>query len=380
MNQGRGYHILFGVTLLALLALGTWWTVFFLRSVELEKMAAVDKLRHQAELEAVRIGAAAAAPATGPLIGDLLLEVVRRQDRSAGDLSVPTLPGHPEYAVRPARMAVDRIDDRNRRRRLMVTGEGGLLFSLLAICTVMLYRQVRQQRLQMRRMESFIAAVSHEMKTPLTGIKSMLQTFVNGKVPGDQRKRLYAMGLREAERLEHTIENVLLAGRLRAAQLETQSELVALRTVLERFVVHRQGTLVDRPESLRLAWEAENEIHIEADSSALRLILDNLTDNAYKYGGPDPVVTIRVRRESGGQALVAVEDRGIGFEPERAEQLFTPFRRTSEAVNEVQHGTGLGLSIARELACRMGGDLTAESDGPGKGSRFTLRLKEAHAS
>jgi signal transduction histidine kinase len=207
----------------------------------------------------------------------------------------------------------------------------------------------------------------------------MLQTFAEGRVPGDQRKRLYAMGLKEAERLEHTIENVLLTGRLRAEQLETQMELVDLRTALERFVVHRQRTLADRPESLRLAWKAEGELHVNADSSALRLILDNLTDNAYKYGGPDPLVTIRVRREA-GQALVAVEDNGIGFESERGEQLFTPFRRTSAAVDAVQHGTGLGLSIARALAQRMGGKLDAESDGPGRGSRFILRLKEAKVS
>jgi signal transduction histidine kinase len=376
MGQGRGYHILFGVTLLALLALGSWWTVFFMRSVEMEKLAAMEKLRHRAELAAVRLGGGEALPEAGPLTADLTLEVIRRLDRESGDMSVTTLPGHPDFAVRPSRMAVSRIEERNHRRRKMVTGEGVLLFSLLAICTVMLYRQVRQQRLQMKRMESFIAAVSHEMKTPLTGIKSMLQTFVEGRVPGDQRDRLYAMGLKEAERLEHTIENVLLTGRLRAEQLETQVELVTLRTVLERFVVHRQRTLADRPDSLQLVWEAEGELHVEADSSALRLILDNLTDNAYKYGGPEPVVTIRARRDS-GLALVSVEDCGIGFAREHAEQLFTPFQRTSAAVNAVQHGTGLGLSIARALAVRMGGQLSAESDGPGQGSRFTLRLKEA---
>ncbi len=316
MEHGRGYHILFGVTLLALLALGSWWTVFFMRSVEMETMSAMEKLRHRAELTAVHLGAAGAQPKTGPVSGEVELEVIRLPNRDEGDMSVTTLPGHPGYAVRPSRMAVSRIEERNRRRRKMVTGEGVLLFSLLAICTVMLYRQVRQQRLQMNRMENFIAAVSHEMKTPLTGIKSMLQTFVEGRVPDDQRNRLFAMGLKEAERLEHTIENVLLTGRLRAAQLETQVELVSLRTVLDRFVVHRRRTLADRPESLGLDWDAEGELHVEADSSALRLILDNLTDNAYKYGGPQPVVTIRVRREA-GQALVAVEDRGIGFPPRR---------------------------------------------------------------
>lgn len=379
MKQGRGYHILFGATLLTLLALGAWWTIFFMRSVELEKLAALDKLGYQAQLEAHRLGALETPPATGPLIGVALLEVIQGQERRTGDLSASTQPGHPDFAVRPSRMAVEQIESRDHRRRMMVTGEGGLLLSLLAICTVMLYRQVRQQRLQMTQMESFIAAVSHEMKTPLTGIKSMLQTFATGKVPEDQHQRLYAMGLKEAERLEHTIENVLLTGRLRAAQLETQSELVGLRAVLDRFVSHRRRTLVDRSESLRLNWEAEDELYTVADSSALRVILDNLTDNAYKYGGPEPVVTIHVRREA-GKALVEVEDQGIGFRPERAAQLFTPFQRTSEAVDAVQHGTGLGLSIARALARRMGGDLVAESDGPGRGSRFTLWLKEANAS
>jgi signal transduction histidine kinase len=250
-----------------------------------------------------------------------------------------------------------------------------LLVALLAICMVMLYRQVRQQRVQMRQMENFIAAVSHEMKTPLAGIKSMLQTFVRGKVPDAQQERLFTMGLKEAERLEHTIENVLLTGRLRASQLETRSELVSLRPVLDRFVVHRRRSLVDQPDSLQLDWAAEGDLHVMADSSALRLILDNLTDNAYKYGGTKPVVTIRADRWD-GRARVTVEDRGIGFRPEAAETLFTPFSRTSEAVDAVQHGTGLGLSIARALARRMGGELTAESDGPGRGSRFIFSVKE----
>jgi len=376
MAQGRGYHILFGLTLLALLALGSWWTVFFMRSVELERLAAMERLRHQAELRAAVLGGSADPPVPGALEQDPLLEVVRQADRRVGDLSVVTMPGHSAYAVRPTTAALDGIRERNRRRRVMVIGEGALLFSLLAICMVMLYRQVRQQRVQMRRMENFIAAVSHEMKTPLAGIKSMLQTFVRGKVPGGQRERLFAMGLKEAERLEHTIENVLITGRLRAAQLETRAELVSLRPVLERFVVHRRRTLVDRPDSLRLAWEAEDELVVLADNSALRLILDNLTDNAYKYGGGQPEVTIRVDRRD-GRVRVTVEDRGIGFPPDRAEELFTPFSRTSEAVDAVQHGTGLGLSIARTLARRMGGELAAESDGPGRGSRFIFSMKEA---
>ena len=103
-------------------------------------------------------------------------------------------------------------------------------------------------------------------------------------------------------------------------------------------------------------------------------VLENLTDNAFKYGGSHPQVLLRAGKTDGRFSLV-VEDKGIGFSPKIAHELFEPFRRAIEAKGVVQHGTGLGLSIAYKLADKMGGALTAFSEGPDKGSRFTLLLK-----
>ncbi|RME30489.1 MAG: sensor histidine kinase [Deltaproteobacteria bacterium] len=226
----------------------------------------------------------------------------------------------------------------------------------------------------MRHVESFVAAVTHEMKTPLAGIKSLLQTMAAGRVPREQVQQLLALGLKESERLEHTIENVLLAGKLRGGRLQVLAESVGLKGFLESFVEHRRRYLPDRPEAIELRWpDGVGELSVRADPQALRTILENLVDNAFKYGGQPPEVAIEVTPEARSVA-VSVVDNGIGFEPDQAQMLFVPYRRALGAGSRssLKHGTGLGLSISLELARRMGGRLTAESDGPGHGSRFTL--------
>jgi signal transduction histidine kinase len=118
------------------------------------------------------------------------------------------------------------------------------------------------------------------------------------------------------------------------------------------------------------------DIKVHADPNALLVILENLCDNALKYGGAEPVVTIETLRED-SRVVVRVCDRGTGFEPGKGEELFVPFKRSLEGQETVRHGTGLGLSIARSLARRMGGEVTGHSEGPGKGSCFMVTIREA---
>ncbi len=378
MGRIRGYHVLFGVTLACLGALGAWWSVFFMRSVELERSSQVDKLVHVTVVTALMIGQRAHPPAPGSSLGGpAKLEVIRANQRTDGDLFSAFVPRHPELGVRPDPSLLAEIDRHTERRRLMFIGEGALLFVLLGICTVMLYRLVSTERRSKARMEAFLSVVTHEMKTPLAGIKSMLQTFAAGAVPADQHQVLYAMGLKEAERLEHMVENVLISGRLRTEAVQVYNEPVELRPLLDGFVEHRRRYLVSRPEAIELAWEFDEEdARVVCDRSALNVVLENLVDNAFKYGGAEPVVTLRARRQA-DRVQLAVEDRGQGFDPARAQQLFVPFRRIAEGADEAQHGTGLGLAIAKALVERMGGELTAESDGQGQGSRFSVWLSVA---
>ncbi len=377
MKRVRGYHVLFGATLLALAALVGWWTVYLKRSVDLSRKAQMNELVHATVVAALMIGHGEARPRPGKLSGPVPLEIVPTSETKKGSLFAPTVPRYPDMAVRPEARAISAVDKKVGRRYLMVIGEGSFLFVLLGIMTFMLYRMIVQERRHMRHMQAFVASVSHEMKTPLTGIKSLLQTMAAGRVPAQDQARLFAMGIKEAERLEHMIENVLISGNLRRGGLTLQRARLELRELIEAFIDHRRRYQIDVPDAIFLRWEPDTpEVLAWGDPHAIHTILENLVDNAFKYGGDSPRVGIVVHREP-GRVTISVEDRGVGFPPERAADLFVPFRRVVEGKGSAQHGSGLGLSIAQALATRMGGKLTAESDGPGRGSRFTLGLEEA---
>lgn len=378
MKRLRGEHLLFGLTLLALLALAAWWTVFFHRAVESEEKAEKGDLRHAVVVTALLLGQQQQAPEPGPLSGPAPLEIVRASPADAGKLVARLVPNHPRLAVRALPRAVAAIEHQLGRRRAMLVGEGAFMLLLILVLCFMLYRLVQQERRHLRHVESFVAAVTHEMKTPLTGIKSLLQTMAAGRVPEESKQELLALGLKEAERLEHTIENVLLNGKLRGGRLATRAERLQLRPFLDGFLNHRRRYLVQQPDSLQLAWKLPGaDVQVLADAQALRTILENLVDNAFKYGGQQPRVEIIVDAADGGLAIT-VADNGIGFTPEQAKTMFSPFHRAVDprAREAVKHGTGLGLSLSLELTRLMHGRLTAKSDGPGQGSRFTLVLPE----
>jgi histidine kinase len=326
MGRGR-YRILFGLAIVTLVALSAWWTVLIGRFVRAEREAAVREL-------------------------ELRVELGREQDPA------------------DARRA---IDERHARRVLMVAGEGGLMFVLVGVCVLMLLRLARGEQRQVRAMRRFISTVTHEMKSPLAGIKSLLETAAAGNVPPERRAELMSMGIAEAERLEHMIENVLVAGRLRTDLQPIRMALTRLEDVVDPFVEHRRRLLAD-PGALEVAFgEGTRGLEVLVDPDSLRIVLENLVDNAFKYGGRQPQVRLGCRIDA-DRVRIDVTDGGEGFEPQEAESLFAPFHRAGRDAGTARHGTGLGLSIARALARRMGGELTASSEGAGRGATFSLLL------
>ena len=125
---------------------------------------------------------------------------------------------------------------------------------------------------------------------------------------------------------------------------------------------------------LKFSVQCPPETEVLADPDALRVILENLTDNALKYGGKEPELTYTIAAAD-RHALITISDRGIGFNPASAGQIFEAYERLSEEQPQGKHGTGMGLYLSRRLARRMGGDLTAHSDGPATGASFTLSLR-----
>ncbi|XHF22538.1 HAMP domain-containing histidine kinase [Corallococcus interemptor] len=221
---------------------------------------------------------------------------------------------------------------------------------------------------------------SHELRTPLTPLKATLDLLIrqseSGAGPTPERRRAAFERLsRQVDRLTRLIGDMLDVSRLQSGRFAltvAPMDLTALaRDVMERIQVsrpERQGVLsLEVPDGPLVGrW----------DEQRLDQLLTNLVENALRYSPPGTPVRVRVCEED-GQVRMDVEDRGIGIPEESLPQLFTPFFRARNATEHYAGGLGLGLAICREIVERHGGRIQARSEGPGKGTCFTVWLPRA---
>ncbi len=374
----RALVVLFAVSIVALGALMAHWTVLLWQHEATSTSRAEQDLRLAAHEAASSLRRRPRPPVTGPLRGHSALEVVRLDSGRAIGGAVSLAPAFSHLGVRPRPAALDAMRARRRRRFFMILGEGSLALGLLMVFFVALFRLLQAERQRRREIEAFISTVSHELKTPLGGIKALLSTLQMGNIPAERMSDFLDMGLRESDRLEHLVENILIANRIRRSTLAVRLEELDLGLFLREYLEHRNALLPAGHPGVALEGASPDGVLVLAEGDKLRVVLENLTDNAIKYGGGS-AVRLEVKPD-GDRVMLAVEDDGVGFDPERAQDIFEGFRAAAghdAADAAMVHGTGLGLGIARKLARAMGGDVTAASEGRGKGSRFVLWLRRA---
>ena len=258
--------------------------------------------------------------------------------------------------------AAEEAHARAERLALMIRGESGLFALALASSVVVLFLLVRRHRQARDRMERLLQFTSHELKTPIAGVRALLQTLQRGRVPEEMRVSLLQDGVAACDRLEHLAETILAYQRSVVAPIRPEPH--ALGELVEGVIAHRRTSSPE--EALRVSIPAQ--LFVLADPDAVRVILENLLDNARKYGARS--VEIRARQTASGGALDVIDD-GPGFPTEEAELLFQPFAR--HRGDGVTHGAGLGLYLSRQLARDLGGTLGA-TRAPGQGATFTLTL------
>jgi len=221
----------------------------------------------------------------------------------------------------------------------------------------------------------FIANVSHELKTPLTGILGATEMLAGADAAAlseADRRDLLAMLRRESARLDALARDILSLSRLE------QDESAARATFAPADLADVLATAADRVRpraeaaGIRLVAEPAESFIVSCDARLIEQALVNLADNAVRHSG-SPDVTLALRRE-GGAAVFSVVDHGVGLRAEDRERVFERFFRVDKARSRDQGGTGLGLAIVKHVAQLHGGDATVESE-PGKGSRFELKCK-----
>jgi signal transduction histidine kinase len=271
---------------------------------------------------------------------------------------------------------VDRLVDTVRRRNLAISF--GILGVLAGAIGVLALAFRRAQRLAARQQE-FLASVSHELRTPLAVIGSAAENLRDGTIEEQARVREYgAMIGEESRRLTAMVDDVLRLAAGQSVGENLRLSPIDARVVVESAVdalqpeIRARGGRVERVDPERAAV-------VSADPQALRQVVENVVGNALKYGGEQPLVTVRiaeVRTPEGPQVEIAISDRGLGIPAAEMGQIFEPFFRGQEALDRQIHGTGLGLSLVARVMKAHRGQVTVQST-PGRGSCFVLRLPAA---
>jgi signal transduction histidine kinase len=262
---------------------------------------------------------------------------------------------------------------RIRRHNLMVSA--GIL-ALLAFTTgLMIVTTQRAHRLAQQQME-FVAAVSHELHTPLTAIRSAGQNLAAGVVaePG-QVKRYGGLIESEGRRLSGMVGQVLDFAGIQSGRQAYNLQPTEVAPLVEAALADCRWMVEERRARVETDI-APGLPPVLGDPEALRRALRNLVENATKYGGPDPWIGVRARN-GGGEVEITVEDHGVGLRREDIPHLFEPFYRGRGALERSIAGSGLGLSVVGHIARAHRGRVTVDSDGDGRGSAFTLHLPAA---
>jgi len=285
----------------------------------------------------------------------------------------------------------------------------GIIFFAVIIAgmivnTTFLLREIRRNEQH----DSFINAVTHELKTPVASIRLHLETLQRRDLPEAQRQEFYRLMLRDTDRLTETVEQVLRAGRAGDKKAGKEKVEVDFRQVVRDCMDVARTRHSLPPEALRYEEAGAGAagvaagtagtngaganaagalvagangarlngtpVRVQGSAEDLRTAVLNLLDNAIKYSGENVDVRVRLETPDEKRVVLSVQDQGVGISPDDVKLIFRRFYRVSHRSLAHVKGTGLGLFIVKAIVQKHGGKVFAESEGEGQGTTVTLQL------
>ena len=264
-------------------------------------------------------------------------------------------------------------------REGMVIVFGSVLFLVIiaggVINTVFIVREIRRNEQH----DSFINAVTHELKTPVASIRLYLQTLQSRELDDAKRRDFYRIMLEDSDRLLHTIDQVLRAGATGSVLRRSVKVRLDLGQIARESVDLARTRFHLGPDALEYVEHTANAT-VLGDSEELKAAVWNLLDNAVKYSPGEVRIRVELDELHNNRVAVRVIDSGVGISPAELKRIFKRFYRVPPSVAVRAKGSGLGLFIVRSVAKKHGGKAFAQSAGEGQGSTFTLQLPSAPAS
>ncbi len=270
--------------------------------------------------------------------------------------------------VRP--QALQALADDADSRINRYTWEGGFFLLVLLGGMTVLTRTIRHDAQLRKRQQNFLAAVSHELKSPLASIRLAAESLIR-RSDHAHTQRLGQRMLEDGERLLRMVENLLDTTRLEEGRIELKRDTLGLAGVVEASVAHQREAA--REHGVDIEVNVAGELQVDADAFAIETVLRNLLDNAVKACVSGQGRNVWVGAEPAGRFVrITVRDDGSGFSPKDAAMIFEKFYRLGDEMRRSTQGTGLGLYLVRGLAELSGARVSAASDGPGQGATITV--------
>jgi len=255
-------------------------------------------------------------------------------------------------------MLVVRIDA---SRMPMIMGEGAVFLFLLGIGAYFIHASIKKEGRLKEQQQNFLMSITHELKSPLAAIKLSLQTIVRRELDKEQRGVLIKNSLKDVERLDDLVENMLLATKIESRTYSFPkedfdfSDLVT--RITDRLQVHACGCeQIIKP-------NIQQGVTIEGDKFALSSVVTNLIENAIKYSGPCAEITVELCQND-GKAKLVVSDKGLGIPDSEKMHIFDKFYRVGDENVRKSKGTGLGLFIVKEVLQNHDADISVKDNVP----------------
>jgi signal transduction histidine kinase len=254
------------------------------------------------------------------------------------------------------------------KRIMMVVGEGAVFFLMLLLGLWKIRSSIRKEFELSQRQNNFLLSVTHELKTPIAANKLYLQTIQKRNPSEEMRSDLLNKALKENQRLEHLIDNILNAARVENRALQPIKESVDLVPFINALVVQFRKRYPSA--TIEVTQAPQKTVHF--DVFMIETVLSNLVDNAVKYSHDNAQIQINASLTD-TQVLLTVSDIGIGIKQEDQAAIFSKFYRIGNEETRTQKGSGLGLFIAQEFLKLHGGSIQYKQNSP-TGSVFQLTL------
>jgi signal transduction histidine kinase len=294
--------------------------------------------------------------------------LARVSTRAAADAHVPW-----RVRVTPRDPAAFTADIARRQEAYLVVL--AMVVALLGVGGYITARAVKHE-LELARLQSeFVSTVSHEFRSPLTGIRQLGELLARGRVPTEERRQEYYERItHESDRLARLVENILDFSQMEHGRKQYRIERLETAAWLQRVVADARG-LQARGSAVVVASIPSDLPAIEADPAAMSSAIHNLLDNAIKYSPGRPAVWLDAEARN-GRVTIRVRDEGVGIGPGELDRVFERFYRAEAEVTREVKGAGLGLSLVRHVVDAHDGAVACKSQ-PGQGSTFTIELPAA---